>query len=133
MKNPLKKITFKSKKKELSDTLYSLSELIGDLVAEGEALEKKRHDLDIRCQSLELTVIEQQRKIEALKRVAFENKEKAVKLRQQLHEAQLTAAFYGRMADKVTDENFQLKHGMVCSTMGEGTVKEETEEVSENG
>lgn len=109
MKNPLKKITFKSKKKELSDTLYSLSEIIGDLVAEGEALKKKRQDLDIRCQSLELTVIEERKKRETAEKAALENKQKAVKLRQELNEAKHIAAFYERMADKAISEKVQLK------------------------
>lgn len=132
MQNPFKKITFKSKKKELSETLYSLSELIGSLVAEGEALEKKRHDLDIRCQSLELTVREQQKKIKELEKVAFESKQKAVKLQQELHEANLKAALYERMADRAIREKVQLKR-KYCTPCTEGAGKQADKEVTEDG
>ena len=107
--------------------------LAGELVAEKTALVKKNKDLDIRCQSLELTVTELQRKIEKLSKVAFESKQKAVKLQQELHETKFLAAAYNRMADRAIHEKIQLQRKYCTPVTCEGTEKKEVKEVSEGG
>lgn len=109
MKNPLKKINFKSKSKELGELLDSMTEIINDLVQDGLKLQEEKKKLGLRCQSLEVTVREQNRKIKKLEEVAFQNKQKAVKLQQELHEANYKAAMYSDFAIKFSKENTELK------------------------
>lgn len=120
MKNPLKKINFKSKKKELQQ----VAGLAGELVAEKTELVEKCKALDIRCQSLELTVREQHRKIKELENIAFQNKQAAVKFKQDLHEASFKVAMYSDLASKLSQENVKLKQRIPAVYETEGQIKE---------
>jgi len=123
MKNPLKKINFKSKSEELGELCDSLTELVSSLVEDGLELQEKNKKLDIRCQSLELTVREQYRKIKELEKVAFENEQKAVKLKQELHEANFKAVMYSDLAIKLSKENEKLKQRIPAPYEPEGQEK----------
>lgn len=128
MKNPLKKISKKGRK-ELNE---ALTDTINNLMNQCNATEKKRSALDIRCQSLELTIVEQQKKIKALEELARSKGEQNVKLQQELHEARFTSAAYERIADRAILEKVQLKR-KYCTPCTEGAGKQADKEVSEGG
>lgn len=128
MKNPLKRISKKGRK-ELNE---ALTDTINNLMNQCNATEKKRSALDIRCQSLELTIIEQQKRIKELEELAQSRGEKIVKLKQDLHEANLKAALHERMAERAIMEKVQLKR-KYCTPCTEGTGKQADKEVSSNG
>ena len=127
MKNPLKRISRKDRK-ELD---AALTDTINGLMKQCKEAEKKRSALDIRCQSLELTIIEQQKKIKELEELARSRGEQNVKLRQELHEARFTAAAYERIADRAIHEQVQLKR-KYCTPCTEGAGKQADKEVSSN-
>lgn len=126
--NIFKKLN-KKDRKELNE---ALTDTINGLMSKCSETEEKRSALDIRCQSLELTVIEQQKKIKELEKVAFESKQKAIKLQQELHEARFIAAAYERMADKAIFEKVELKR-KYCTPCTVGAGKQADKEVSKNG
>ena len=128
MKNPLKKIS-KKDRKELD---AALTDTINGLMRQLKEAEKKRSALDIRCQSLELTIIEQQKKIKELEELANRRGEKIVKLRQELTEEKLISAFYSRMAERAFDDKAKLKR-KYCTPCTEGAGKQADKEVSSNG
>ena len=128
MKNPLKRIS-KKDRKELD---AALTDTINGLMKQCKEAEKKRSALDIRCQSLELTIIEQQKKIKELEELARSKGEQNVKLRQELHEACFTAAAYERIADSAIHEKVQFKR-KYCTPCTEGAGKQADKEVSSNG
>lgn len=128
MKNPLKKISKKGRK-ELDE---ARTNTINSLMSKYKAVEKKKNELDIRCQSLEITVIEQQKKIKELEELAQNRGEKIVKLRQELNEEKLISAFYSRMAERALDEKARIKR-KYCTPCTEGAGEQADKEVSSNG
>ena len=133
MKNPLKKITFKSKKKILSETPNSFSEYIRQLVIEGEALRKENNVLNLRCKSLEVTIREQQRKMKDLEKRALESKQKEIEAKKNLESARFSVAAYSDLADRYIRENQKLRQRYCVSVEGEGVANHSAEEVTISG
>ena len=134
MNNPLKKITFKSKKeKEIAAVnAEALAVAVNELAGVKRKLTAENQALDFRCQSLELTVREKNRKLQQLEQALKEKEAKISELHKEVTEKKMIAAFYERLADKAIEEKSRLKM-KYCQPVTAGIDKNAAKEVSDGG
>lgn len=109
--NIFKQITIRSKKKKEGAAVIeeALVVAVNELTGVKRKLTAENQSLNFRCQSLELTVREKNRKLQQLEQALKEKEAKISELHKEVTEKKMIAAFYERLADKAIEEKSRLK------------------------